>query len=64
MSKPNCHKCIHCDPLPMTHQIQCLEPRALVSADGNGATSNQFDWPWRFDPAWLEECDAYEEKKS
>jgi hypothetical protein len=63
MNKPNCHKCVNHDPLPMTHYIQCLEPRALVSAEAGAARNGQFDWPWRFDPAWLEECSKYEEKK-
>jgi hypothetical protein len=63
MSKPDCHKCVNHDPLPMTYHIQCLEPRALVSADAGAARNGQFDWPWRFDPAWLEECNAYKEKE-
>jgi hypothetical protein len=60
-NRPNCHKCVNHDPLPMTHRIQCLEPRALVSGEAGAAKNGQFNWPWDFDPAWVEECSAYEE---
>jgi hypothetical protein len=62
--KPNCHKCVNRDPLPMTHHIQCLEPKALISGNARAAQKGWFHWPWNFDPIWLEECSAYEEKKA
>jgi hypothetical protein len=62
MSKPDCHKCVNHDPLPMTHHIQCLEPKALISGNARAAQKGWFHWPWNFDPIWLEECNKYEEK--
>jgi hypothetical protein len=62
--KPDCHKCVNRDPLPMTHHIQCLEPKALISGNARAAQKGWFHWPWNFDPIWLEECSKYEEKKA
>ena len=63
MTPPDCSKCVNRDPLPNTHHIQCLSPQAQVSADAYGAKKVWFHWPWNFDPVWLEECNAFEEKK-
>ena len=62
--RPNCHKCVNHDPLPMTHHIQCLEPKALISGNARAAQKGWFHWPWNFDPIWLEECSKYEEKNN
>jgi hypothetical protein len=62
VDRPNCHKCVNHDPLPMTHHIQCLEPKAQISGNARAAQKGWFHWPWNFDPIWLEECSKYEEK--
>ena len=61
-NRPDCHKCVNRDPLPMTHHIQCLEPKALISGNARAAQKGWFHWPWNFDPVWLEECNKFEEK--
>jgi len=45
-----------------TPEVQCLEPKALISGNARAAQKGWFHWPWNFDPIWLEECNKYEEK--
>jgi len=47
VDRPNCHKCVNRDPLPMTHHIQCLEPKALISGNARAAQKGWFNWPWK-----------------
>jgi len=37
-----------------------------IKGDAYGTRSGWFNWPWNFDPAWLENCDGFEaaEEKS
>jgi len=34
-----------------------------IQANARGIKMGWFSWPMNFDPAWLENCDGYEEKK-
>ena len=31
-----------------------------IKADPHGIKNGWFNWPWNFDPVWLEACDGYE----
>jgi hypothetical protein len=33
-----------------------------IQAHSHGVKSGWFNWPWNFDPAWLQNCDGYEEE--
>lgn len=34
-----------------------------IKANLHGINKGWFDWPWNFDPVWLENCNAFEEKE-
>ena len=34
-----------------------------VRGDPDGIRNNWFNWPYEFDPTWLENCDGYEVKE-
>ncbi len=38
------------------------EPTALINVTGSqhGIRKGWFNWPWNFDPVWLETCDGFE----
>lgn len=31
-----------------------------VKGDAHGIANGWFNWPWNFDPVWLESCDGWE----
>lgn len=33
-----------------------------IRANPHGIKKGWFNWPWNFDPVWLENCDGFEEK--
>ena len=33
-----------------------------IRANSHGIQKSWFNWPWNFDPAWLENCNAFEIK--
>ena len=33
-----------------------------IKGNDHGIKSGWFNWPWNFDPTWLENCDGFEEK--
>jgi len=36
-------------------------PKALnIKADPHGVKNGWFNFPWNFDPVWLENCDGFE----
>ena len=37
--------------------------RLNVKGKAHGIRNGWFNWPWDFDPVWLENCDGYEEKE-
>lgn len=34
-----------------------------IKANPNGVQRGWFNWPWNFDPVWLESCDGFEPKE-
>jgi hypothetical protein len=34
-----------------------------VKGDEYGISKGWFNWPYHFDPAWLEACDGFEQKE-
>ena len=40
------------------------QPDTNLNIKGNphGIRNNWFNWPWNFDPVWLESCDGFEQK--
>ena len=34
-----------------------------IKAHPRGIQKGWFNWPWNFDPIWLENCDGFEEKQ-
>lgn len=34
-----------------------------VKGNPHGIKNGWFNWPWNFDPTWLETCDGFEAKK-
>ncbi len=35
-----------------------------IRANAHGVRSGWFNWPWNFDPVWLENCDGFEAKET
>ena len=33
-----------------------------IKGNPHGVKNGWFNWPWNFDPTWLENCDGYTEK--
>ena len=44
--------------------IQAVSNKFQIEADYHGIKSGWFNWPWNFDPVWLENCNAFKEKKN
>jgi hypothetical protein len=44
---------------PQIH-IQAFLKKFEIRADPHGIKKGWFNWPWNFDPAWLENCNAFE----
>lgn len=34
-----------------------------IKANAHGIMSGWFNWPWNFDPVWLENCNGFTEKE-
>ena len=43
--------------------IKAVSDKFEIQADAVGIKRGWFNWPWNFDPVWLENCNAYEENK-
>ena len=41
---------------PIVHSSHRLQ----VKGNPHGISHGWFNWPWNFDPIWLEECDGFE----
>jgi len=39
------------------------ETEVTVVGDPHGIRNGWFNWPWNFDPVWLQSCDGFEEKE-
>jgi hypothetical protein len=35
-----------------------------VRGDSYGISQGWFNWPWNFDPVWLNHCDGFEAKEA
>ena len=35
-----------------------------IKGNPHGIKKGWFNWPWNFDPVWLEECDGFETNRS
>ena len=42
--------------------IQAISDKFQIQANYHGIKKGWFNWPWTFDPVWLENCNAYQEK--
>lgn len=42
--------------------IQAVAEKFGIKANYHGIRQGWFNWPWNFDPVWLENCNAYEAK--
>jgi hypothetical protein len=42
--------------------IRALSSKFEIRANPHGIRKGWFNWPWNFDPVWLENCNAFEGK--
>ena len=71
MSKVDCYKCKWSKPIPGSEHLQCVNPR--LSVDSNhiltvkissyGFKRGWANFPYDFDPIWIESCDGFESKE-
>ena len=45
-------------------QISAAALALGIEANAHGIRNGWFNWPWNFDPVWLESCDGFEEKEA
>lgn len=43
--------------------IKAISAKFQIEADPHGIKKGWFNWPWNFDPVWLENCNAFEPKE-
>jgi hypothetical protein len=43
--------------------IQAISDKFQIKANYHGIKKGWFNWPWNFDPVWLENCNAFEVKE-
>lgn len=66
--KPDCYKCKYRGNIPGDAHKCCNHPgekASTLNIKGNphGIKNGWFNWPYNFDPVWLEECDGFEPKE-
>ena len=71
MSKfKNCYLCKHCERLPNSAYSKCkkIEPvtaekmrKAPIKLEQYGVLMGWCDWPYRYDPVWVNNCDWFDE---
>lgn len=42
---------------------KAIQKRFEIRGNVYGISRGWFNWPWNFDPIWLENCNAWEQKK-
>ena len=42
--------------------IQAISTKFQIDANYHGIKRGWFNWPWNFDPLWLNNCNAWEQK--
>ena len=52
--KNNCHKCRHMQEIPGDAHISCSKPDKFMQGNPHGIRSGWFNYPWNFDPTWME----------
>ncbi len=74
--KPDCYECKWRHDLPGDCHSRCTHPALSgevkqagidelgIKANYRGIKRGQFDFPWNFDPLWLEECKGWETKEA
>jgi hypothetical protein len=45
-------------------QIGTASSKLNIQANEHGIKSGWFNWPWNFDPIWLENCDGFEAEEN
>ena len=65
MYRPNCYKCKYRRDLSGDAHSKCVARlifKKEISVKGNliGIRRGWFNYPFNFDPTWLEECDGFE----
>ena len=52
--------------LGSARKLDMGQPATNLNIEGNehGIRSGWFNWPFNFDPIWLENCDGFEDKES
>jgi len=61
MTKPDCYKCKYREEIQGDAHSSC-KLNAKVKADYHGIKNGWFNYPFNFDPLWLEECDGFKAK--
>src|SRR3972149_3166222 len=61
--KPDCYKCQHRSDLSGDAHSSCSNRDAQVIGYLHGYKHGWFDWPYNFDPVWLEFCDGFKGKE-
>lgn len=57
-----CRSCLFMHTNSGTHHIGCKKRNVLVVGSDHGIKNGWFDFPYYFDPIWLEECISYRPK--
>lgn len=63
--KPNCYKCVYRGTLAGDYHSRCAHPSVRdveVTGNPHGIKNGWFNWPYNFDPVWLETCNGFEGK--
>lgn len=61
-NKPPCYTCVHRLNIPGDCHSRCNNFGAKVTAHETGIRRGWFNWPFNFDPAWLQSCDGFSDK--
>jgi len=64
-SKENkkCYTCIFKNTVPGSTHSSCSKKNAIINADNHGIKNGWANWPWDFDPIWINSCDSYYNKE-
>ena len=60
MKHPNCYKCKFRQNLVGDFHSKCANKKAKVTGNTHGIRHGWFNWPYNFDPMWLESCNGIE----
>jgi hypothetical protein len=63
MSDQRCYTCVYKRTIPGDCHISCAKPDPMVQGHAHGVRMGWFDYPYNFDPIWIERpCSNYVEK--